>query len=177
MVRYNRSGAVSAVQNDPPSRAAAARTTVANAATGGAGPLPAITTSFINPIPVVSVTLDTERLGDLSVLLDFTAIISLPLAVNVNLNFQLLRSIDNGPLISIGPLFTFARTVTSLETDSFGFQAYDREIDGDSVTYSVVVATSSTISVAAAVTVLNATLSAVGTGRETLRMRARERDT
>lgn len=137
------------------------------AATGGAGPLNAITTPLTAPIQIVSVTLDPDKRCGLSVLLDFTTIINLPLAALVRLNFQVRRSINNGPQTAIGPQFTFARSITLLETDPFGFQVFDNNIDGRIITYSVVLATSTTISgteqaANPAVSILNATLSALG---------------
>jgi hypothetical protein len=135
-------------------------------ATGGAGPLSAIPTVLTAPIPIVSLTLDGDKLRDVSALFNFSAIISLPMAVTVNLNFQMFRSLDNGMPVPIGPQFTFARTATILETDSFGFQLYDGQIDANTVTYSVVLAMSSTISASAAVTILNATLSALRVGND-----------
>jgi len=138
------------------------REVLLNAATGGAGPLPAITTPLLAPIQVVSVTIDPDKVDDLAVLLNFTSIISSPLAVILNLNFQVLRSIDGGLPIPIGPQFTFARAIAALEADSFGFQVFDRNIEGHTVTYSVVLASTSLISVAVGVTIVNATLSALG---------------
>lgn len=137
-----------------------------NVSTGGAGPLAVVSTVLTAPIPIVTLTLDGDRLRGHSVLFNFTSIISLPLPVTVSLNFQMLRTIDNGAPVPIGPQFTFARTVTALETDSFGFQLFDSQVDADTVTYSVVLAMSSTIPVSAAVTILNATLSALEIGRE-----------
>ena len=67
-----------------------------NAATGGAGPRPVITTLFSDPITVVSVTLDADRLRNPSILLTFTGIVNLPLGISVTLNFELLRSRGGG---------------------------------------------------------------------------------
>jgi len=137
---------------------------ILNSATGGAGPLPIITAAapLTAPIQVVSLTIDPDKICDPNILLNFTSIISSPLAVTLSLSFQVYRSIDNGTPVAIGPQFTFARTIALLETDSFSFQVFDRNVDGRTVTYSVVLATTSTVSAAVGVTVLNATLSALG---------------
>lgn len=136
-----------------------------NAATGGAM-LPLITTPFTTPIQVVSLTLDPDCIDDLSVLLNYTSIISVAAAVAMNLTFQVYRAIDDGPPVAIGSSFTFVRTVTAIATYDFGFQVFDKRIEGRTVTYSVVV-TSGQLSAATPIvaSIMNATLSAVGVER------------
>lgn len=135
---------------------------VLNAATGGVGPLPVITTLFSDPINVVSVTLDADRLHDPSILLTFTGIVNLPLGISVTLNFEILRIKDNGAPINVGSTYTFATQVVVLEAESFAFQFFDSNLDPGTYTYSVVLSTNSIIDITPGLTVVNATLSALG---------------
>lgn len=139
------------------------REVILAAATGGAGPLPAICEPLGEPISIVSVTVDPKKLcdHDPNVLLNYTSVISAPLCVTLNLCFQVLRSIDNGPAVPISPTFTFVRKVETPSTFDFGFQFFDANVQGHTVTYTVVLTSTSTISVDAGVTIVNATLSAV----------------
>ena len=88
---------------------------VLNAATCGAGPQPVIKTLISDPITVVSVTLDADRLSNPSILLTFTGIVNLPLGISVTLNFEILRTKDNGAPINVGSTYTFATTVNVLK--------------------------------------------------------------
>ena len=135
---------------------------VLNAATGGAGPLPIITTLLADPITVVSVTLDIDELSDPSVLLTFTGIISLPLGISVTLNFEVLRLKDDGAPIKVGSTYTFSTLATVLESEAFSFQLFDAGIDPGTYTYSVVLSTNSIIDITPGLTIVNATLSALG---------------
>ena len=105
-------------RRDPPSA-------VLNAATGGAGPLPVITTLLADPISVVSVTLDAGNLRNPSILLTFTGMVNLPIGVSVTLNFEVIRVKDNGAPIKVGPTHTFSSIVSVLESESFAFQFFD----------------------------------------------------
>ncbi len=132
-----------------------------NASTGGAGPLPIITTLLAAPIPVVDVTIDTKGMRNPAVLLNFTSIISLPVGISVTLNFELKRSLDGGPPVSVGSTYTFSTLVTVLEAESFGFQFFDNNLAPGLYTYSVQLSTNSIIDITPGVTVTNATLSAL----------------
>ncbi len=132
---------------------------VLNASTGGAGPLPIITTLLADPISVVSVTLDADRLCKPSILLTFTGIISLPLGVSVTLNFEVLRIKNGGAPIKVGSTYTFSTIVSVLESESFAFQLFDANLDPGTYTYSVVLSTNSIIDVTPGLTIVNATLS------------------
>ncbi len=138
---------------------------VLNAATGGAGPLPIITTLFSEPIAVVSVTLDTGRLRRPSVLLNYTSAVSLPLGISVTLNFEILRTRNNGAPVKVGSTYTFSTLVTVLESEAFSFQFFDSDLDPGVYTYSVVLSTNSIIDITPGLTIVNATLSALGVGR------------
>lgn len=127
-----------------------------NANTGGAGPLPIIAL-LADPINIVTTSIDTEEFCRPSILLTFTAIISIPLGALVNLNFHVVRSSDDGE-VNVGPTFTFARTVAVLEAESFAFQVFDSNLAPANYTYSVRLAPSSTTTVAG-LTINNATLS------------------
>lgn len=146
---------------------------VLNAATGGAGPLPIITTSLADPISVVSVTLDADELRNPSILLNFTSIISIPVGVSVTLNFEVLRIKDNGSPIKVGSTYTFARLANALQSESFGFQLFDANLEPGTYTYSVVVSTNSIIETSPGLTIVNATLSALGVDEDGKRRRKR----
>jgi len=135
---------------------------VLNAATGGAGPLPIITTLLAEPITVVSVTLDADELKDPSILLTFTGLVSLPLGISVTLNFEVLRLKDNGAPVKVGSTYTFSTLATVLEAETFAFQLFDAGLEPGSYTYSVVLSTNSIIDITPGLTIVNATLSALG---------------
>ncbi len=135
---------------------------VLNAATGGAGPLPIITTLFAEPISVVSVTLDADELTNPSILLHFTGIVNLPLGISVTLNFEVFRVLDNGTPVKVGSTYTFATLATVLESESFAFQLFDANLDPGTYTYTVVLSTNSVIDITPGLTIVNATLSALG---------------
>ncbi len=132
---------------------------VLNASTGGAGPLPIITTLLADPISVVSVTLDTDKMCKPSILLNFTGIISLPLGISVTLNFEVLRIKNCGAPIKVGSTYTFSTIATVLESESFAFQLFDANLDPGTYTYSVVLSTNSIIDITPGLTIVNATLS------------------
>lgn len=139
--------------------------TVLNAATGGAGPLPAIVIGDLTqPLPVVSVTVDIGRRCDPSVLLKFTTLISLPTAVEqtvlATLSFEVVRSVNNGTPVKVGPSFTYSITATTLVTDSFAFQLFDSDVQPGTYTYTVQLSTNTAISLAGA-TLIDSTLSAL----------------
>jgi hypothetical protein len=141
-----------------------------NSATGGAGPLPVIALGDLTqPISVVSVSIDADCLCDPSILLTFTTLISLPVAVAVtdttSLNLQVLRtSTCCGTPISVGPVFNFASPgVPTATTAPFTFQLYDNDLKPGTYTYSVQL-TTSTLAATAGVTLINSTLSALAVG-------------
>lgn len=133
------------------------------AATGGAGPLPIITTLLAEPIPVVSVTINTTSLAAPSILLTFTSIISLPLGISVTFNFQILRNSSSGT-VPVGSTFTFSTLVDVLEAESFAFQFFDANLLPGVYTYTVQLSTNSIIDVTPGATINNATLSALAVG-------------
>ena len=132
-----------------------------NAATGGAGPFPIITTLFSDPIPVVDVTIDTTGMRSPVILLTYTSIISLPIGVTVTLNFEIKRSTAGGAPVSVGPTNTYSTLVTCLEAEAFSFQYFDNSLQPGVYTYSVQISTNSFIDVTPGLTVNNATLSAL----------------
>ncbi len=132
-----------------------------NASTGGAGPLPIITTLLADPINVVDVTIDTNGMTDPAVLLTFSSIISLPVGISVTLNFELTRSLNGGAPVNVGSTYTFSTLVTVLEAEAFGFQFFDNNVAAGLYTYSVHLSTNSIIDITPGLTVNNATLSAL----------------
>lgn len=139
-----------------------ARSAVLNAATGGVGPLPCITTLFSEPMSVVSVTLDVNRLYDPSILLTFTGSVSLPLGISVTLNFEVMRVRNNGAPTKVGSTYTFSTLADVMESEAFAFQCFDSNLDPGTYTYSVVLSTNSIIDITPGLTIVNATLSALG---------------
>lgn len=135
---------------------------VLNASTGGAGPLPIITTLLAEPISVVSVTLNASELKEPSILLTFTGAISLPLGISVTLNFEVERVKDNGAPVKVGSTYTFSTLATALESEAFSFQLFDAGLEPGTYTYSVVLSTNSIIDITPGLTIVNATLSALG---------------
>lgn len=130
--------------------------------TGGAGPLPVITTLLADPINVVSTAIDTVGMRDVTNLLIFTSIISLPLGISVTLNFQITRTNGDGSSIKVGPTHTFSTLATALEAESFAFQFADSNLRPGNYTYSVEISTNSVIDITPGLTVNNATLSVIG---------------
>lgn len=129
--------------------------------TGGAGPLPCITTLLADPINVVSTTIDTAGMRDVTNLLIFTGIISLPLGISVTLNFQITRTNGDGSTIKVGPSFTFSTLAVALESESFAFQFADHNLRPGNYTYSIEISTNSIIDITPGLTVNNATLSVI----------------
>ena len=130
-----------------------------NASSGGAGPLPIITTLLASPINVVSTSIDTNRMGNTNNLLTFTSTISLPLGISVTLNFQIHRVYNNGTPLNVGSTYTFATQVVVLESEAFSFQFLDHNVPEGYYTYSVNLSTNSIIDVTPGATVNNAVLS------------------
>lgn len=132
-----------------------------NANTGGAGPLPLITTLLAAPIPVVDVSIETNGMQEPAVLLTFTSIVSLPVGISVTLNFEVQRSFNGGAPVSIGSTYTFSTLVNVLEAETFAFQYFDSNLAPGLYTYSVQVSTNSIIDITPGLTIGNATLSAL----------------
>jgi len=137
------------------------KTVQLNASTGGAGPLPIITTLLANPINVVDVTIDANGMNAPAVLLNFTSIISLPVGISVTLNFELTRSRNGGAPVNVGSTYTFSTLVNILEAEAFSFQFFDNNLEEGVYTYSVQLSTNSIIDITPGLTVNNATLSAL----------------
>lgn len=132
-----------------------------NVGSGGAGPLPIISTPLSRPIPVASVSIDTSNMCNPKVLLIFTSLISLPLDVVVTLNFTLIKTVGDGSPQPIGGTHTFAEIASVLEAESFSFQHCDCNAAYGNTTYTVQIEPSSLISVTAGLTITNATLTAL----------------
>jgi hypothetical protein len=132
-----------------------------NVGSGGAGPLPIISTPLSRPIPVASVSIDTSKMCNPKVLLIFTSLISLPLGAVVTLNFTIIKTVGDGAPQPIGGTHTFAEVATVLEAESFSFQHCDCNPAYGNTTYTVQIEPSSLISVTAGLTITNATLTAL----------------
>lgn len=136
-----------------------------NAASGGVGPLPIITTLFAEPINVVSTTIDTRNIGNTNNLLHFSSIINLPVGISVTLNFQIRRSFGDGAPIGVGSTYTFSTTVTVLEGEAFSFQFMDSDVRPGFYTYSIQLSTNSIIDVTPGASVNNAVLSVLAVAK------------
>lgn len=129
---------------------------------GGVGPLPVFTTLLADPINVVSTTVDTSGMRDVSNHLIFTSNINLPLGISVTLNFQITRISEDGCAIKVGSTYTFSTLATALESETFGFQFTDRNLRPGNYTYSVDISTNSFIDITPGLTVSNAVLTVIG---------------
>lgn len=147
---------------NPTSNNGIVRPVAFGSSTGGAGPLPIITTLLADPINVVSTAIETEGMRDVTNLLIFTSIISLPLGISVTLNFQITRTNTDGSTIKVGPTYTFSTLATALESESFAFQFADSNLRPGNYTYSIEISTNSIIDITPGLTVNNATLSIIG---------------
>ncbi|PWM46837.1 MAG: hypothetical protein DBX47_01850 [Clostridiales bacterium] len=136
-----------------------------NSSTGGAGPLPVFTTLLADPINVVTTTIDTTGMKRTMNLLNFTSVINLPLGVSVTLNFEVLRTLDDGSAIKVGPTFTYSTIVDVLEAEAFSFQYADDNVAPGNYTYSVQISTNSILDVTPGATITNATLSIVAANK------------
>ena len=138
-----------------------AKSIAINSSTGGVGPLPVITTLFAEPLNVVTTSIDTTGMSRTINLLNFTSIVSLPLGVSVTLNFEVLRTMDDGTSIKVGPTYTFSTIVDVLEAEAFSFQYADTNVAPGNYTYSVQLSTNSIIDITPGASINNATLSIV----------------
>ena len=132
-----------------------------NASTGGAGPLPIITTLLAEPINVVNVSIDAENFNNPVILLNFSSLINLPLGISVTLNFEITRSRNGGAPVNVGSTYTFSTLVNILESEAFGFQFFDSTLAPGFYTYTVRLSTNSIIDITPGLTINNATLSAL----------------
>jgi hypothetical protein len=130
-----------------------------NAASGGVGPLPIVTTLFAEPLNVVSTSIDTSDMHQTNNLLHFSSIINLPLGISVTLNFQIRRSSNDGSSIGVGATYTFSTIVDVLEAEAFSFQFFDADVQPGFYTYSVELSTNSIIDITPGCSVNNAVLS------------------
>jgi hypothetical protein len=136
------------------------RQVVLNASGGGAGPLPIITTLLAEPLNVVSTSIDTRPVGgNTNNLLNFTSIINLPLGISVTLNFEIMRTRNDGAPVNVGSTYTFSTIVDVLEAEAFGFQFFDANLEPGFYTYSIQLSTNSIIDITPGATVQNAVLS------------------
>ncbi|MFA9381444.1 MAG: hypothetical protein ACERKO_10345 [Acetanaerobacterium sp.] len=130
-----------------------------NASSGGAGPLPIITTLFAEPLNVVSTSIDTRGMPSTNNLLTFTSIVNLPLGISVTLNFQIRRSSNDGSNVHVGATYTFSTVVDVLEAEAFSFQFFDSNATPDFYTYSIELSTNSIIDITPGCSIQNAVLS------------------
>lgn len=127
------------------------------------GPLTVGTTSA--PVTVSSVSVDTSRLCDPCVKLDFSSIINIPLAVTAaTVTFRVFKICGNQlQRIPVGPQWTFSRLTAVGSSDTFTFSVCDCGTCNDDCCTYVVEAVATSILGTGAVSISNATLSAIAT--------------
>ncbi len=128
---------------------------------GSAGPLPVINTLLAAPINVVSASVDSTGMRDVSNHLIFTSAVSLPLGISVTLNFQVMRISEDGSAIKVGSTYTFVTQAAVLECESFAFQLTDSNLKPGNYTYSIELSTNSIIDITPGLTINNAALSII----------------
>jgi hypothetical protein len=74
----------------------------------------------------------------------------------------MLRAKDNGAPARIGSTYTFSTLATALSSESFAFQLSDSRLKTGGHTYSVILSTNSIFDITPGLTIVNATLSALG---------------
>lgn len=124
-----------------------------NAVSGGAGPLPLITTSLSRPINVVSTPIDTTGMGNTNNLLTFIGTINMPVGISVTLNFEIQRVYNHGSPISIGSTYTFSTTANVLAAEEFSFQFMDANAPEGVYAYIVSLSTNSIVDVTPGITI------------------------
>ncbi|MBW6409515.1 DUF4489 domain-containing protein [Clostridium weizhouense] len=139
---------------------------ILKANTGGVGPLPVLTTQLIKDLPVTSVTIDTSKLKDPSVLLTFTSQINMTAELNVNLVFTVKKYVENGSEQTVGGSWVFSSIAEVFEAETFAFQFYDIAANPGKFTYTVQISSNSFIGVAAGLTISNATLSVLAVDQD-----------
>ncbi|SFC51980.1 DUF4489 domain-containing protein [Clostridium uliginosum] len=106
---------------------------------GLAGPLPILGTAGLiptTPISVGSVSIDTTRMCNPSVLISATFQINTPIAILSNLTFRVVKCV-NGCTQPVGGSFTFSNAVEALSSESFSFKFCDSTECCGCATYSV----------------------------------------
>lgn len=131
-----------------------------SSSTGSAGPLPSFPTFLAAPINITSTTVKVCRPGATNQLV-FTGIISIPQGSTVTIYFDVVRSINRGPGVSVGSTFTFSRTAGCFQSESFSFQMTDQADIQGAYTYSVQISPNSLLQNNAGVVLTNCTLSAL----------------
>ena len=138
---------------------------ILKSSTGGVGPLPVLTTPLTHDLPITTINIDTAPIGVSSVLLTFTAQINMTAELNANLVFNIMKVVDDGPAVKIGPSFVFSSVAEIFEAETFAFQYCDEDIRAGVYSYSVQLASNSFIGVAAGLTVTNGTLTGLAVPR------------
>ena len=148
-----------------PEKIARFRPTVLSSSTGGAGPLPVISTSLSEPLNIATTSVNTCCSGTTDNLIQFTSVINMPLALALTLNFQIVRSSCTGGAVKVGPTFTFREELSVIGAEGFSFQFVDNNVAPGTYTYSVQLGTG-TLVASAGVTVTNAVLSVLAVPKQ-----------
>jgi len=126
----------------------------------GIGPIPNLTPGFHN-VSVANVAIDTRRLTNPKVLLTFTCSISSPVGIDVNLNFIIVKTIYHTEPSAIGGPYTFSKTVSSAETESFCFQCCECNPSACNATYLILLSPNSLIEEKTGLAITNIALTAL----------------
>lgn len=100
---------------------------IASCGCGSAGPLPILDlagASIRNPYSVASVSIDTRKLKNPTVLIHFTGLINAPIGVVPNITFR-IKKCCNGCSQFVGGSYTSSAAVNTLSGKSFEFQFCD----------------------------------------------------
>ena len=112
---------------------------ILNCGCGAVGPLPILDltgASIVNPYSVASVTIDTRKLKNPTVLINFTALINVPIGVLPSITFRLVKCM-NGCSQAVGGSYTYSDAFDALHSESFSFQFCDCGDCCGCATYSV----------------------------------------
>lgn len=125
-----------------------------------AGPLPILGTQGLIPalpIQVGSVTIDTSKLCNPSILITANLLINTPAALLSSLTFRIVRCLD-GCYQGVGGSFTFSDAIEALSSNSFTFSFCDCSSCNGCATYSVEVSSATLLQ---AGTTIGGTISAL----------------
>lgn len=135
--------------------------------TGGVGPLSISDCNDLNrDLPITSVTLETKKLDNVEALLNFTCQINLPEESDVSLVFIIKKFVDKGSEHTLGGSYVYTAKAEKTQSESFGFQFLDQNVDPGKHTYSIQLAKNSITKCKGGVTITNGTLSVIGIAEE-----------
>jgi len=132
----------------------------------GSVALPVLLVPLVTPLTftVATVTVNTSDFEDPCIKFEVASNINITVGVGlpITLNYQIFRNCRNQfTPIPVGPIFTFSRALSVLESDAFSFFVCDCDVcPDDCCTYSLVV-TVPTLGVGLGASISNASISAL----------------